>query len=104
MSSSMANSQCSFDFEEIINKYSLSDVSQLLMYTMLICTAAKLLFIILFNECMLQYSVLANSPDVSPTVLNSLSAAKASVANVHSATFKNHARHDLRHSHVDYWE
>ena len=50
------------------------------------------------------YTVLANSPDVSPTVLNSLSAAKASVANVHSATFKNHAHHDLCHTHVDYWE
>ena len=52
----------------------------------------------------LRYSVLANSPDVFPTVLNSLSAAKASVANVHSATFKNHAHHDLRRTHVDYWE
>ncbi|XP_065903961.1 uncharacterized protein [Dysidea avara] len=52
----------------------------------------------------LQYSVLANSPDVSPTVLNRISAAKASVANVLSATLKNHARHDLRHTHVDYWE
>ena len=52
----------------------------------------------------LQYSVLANSPDDSPTVLNSLSAVKASVANVHSATFKSHAHHDLCHTHVDYWE
>ena len=37
----------------------------------------------------------------------SVSAAKASFANVHSATFKNRARHDLRRthvSHVDYWE
>ena len=35
----------------------------------------------------LQYSALANSPDVSPTVLNCLSAAKASVAKVLSTTF-----------------
>ena len=41
---------------------------------------------------------------VSPTVLNYLSAAKASVANVYSATFKSHAHHDLRHTHIDYWE
>ena len=52
----------------------------------------------------LQYSVLANSADVSPTVLSCLSAAKASAANVHSAKFKNHAHHDLRHTHVDYRE
>ena len=52
----------------------------------------------------LRYSVLANSPDVSPTVLNCLSAAKASVANILSATFKDHARNDLRHTHVDYCE
>ena len=52
----------------------------------------------------LRHSVLANSPNVSPTVLNSLSAAKASVANIHSATFKNHACYDLRHTHIDYWE
>ena len=49
----------------------------------------------------LRYSVLVNSPDVSPTVLNYLSAVKASVANVHSTTY---ARHDLCHTHVDYWE
>ena len=52
----------------------------------------------------LRYSVLANSADVSPTVLSCLSAAKALVANVLSATFKNHARHDLRRTHVDYWD
>ena len=55
----------------------------------------------------LRYSELANSLDVSPTVLNRLnylSAAKASVANVHSATFKNHACHDLCCTCVDYWE
>ena len=38
------------------------------------------------------------------TVLNSLSAAKTSVINVHSATFKNHACQDLHHAHVNHWE
>ena len=48
--------------------------------------------------------MIANSPDVSPTVLSGLSAAKTSVTNVLSATFKNHAHHDLCRTHVDYWE
>ena len=49
-------------------------------------------------------SVLANSSDVSTTVLNNLSTTKAPVANVHSAAFKSLACHDLRHTHIDYWE
>ena len=52
----------------------------------------------------LRHSVIANSPDVSSTVLNSLSVAKASlsVANIYSATFKNHAHHNLHCTHIDY--
>ena len=44
----------------------------------------------------LRHSILANRSDISSTVLDCLSAAKASVANIHSATFKNHARYNLR--------
>ena len=52
----------------------------------------------------LRHSVLANRSDISSTVLDCLSAAKASVANIHSATFKNHARHNLRSAHIEYWK
>ena len=52
----------------------------------------------------LRHSVLANRSDISSTVLDCLSAAKASVANIHSATFKNHARHNLRSAHIVYWK
>ena len=52
----------------------------------------------------LRHSILANRSDISSTVLDCLSAAKASVANIHSATFKNHARHNLRSAHIEYWK
>ena len=52
----------------------------------------------------LRHSVLANSPNISSSVLDSLSAAKASVNNIHSAIFKSHAHHSLHSAHVDYWK
>ena len=51
----------------------------------------------------LRHSILANRSDISSTVLDCLSA-KASVANIHSATFKNHACHNLRSAHIEYWK
>jgi len=42
--------------------------------------------------------------DTSPVIFDSLSAAKASVANIRSATFKNHARHHLRSTHIEHWD
>jgi len=51
----------------------------------------------------LRHSVIANHPDIPSTIFDSLSAAKASVANIRSATFKNHARHHLRSTHTEHW-
>jgi len=52
----------------------------------------------------LRHSVIATSnyPDTSPVIFDSLSAAKASVANICSATFKNHAHHHLRSTHIGF--
>ena len=69
--------------------------------------SAKLSYILAVERSVdpeLRHSILASSPDVSSTVLGSLSAAKPSVASIHSATFKNHACHYLHSTHVDYWE
>ena len=52
----------------------------------------------------LRHSVVANSPDISSNVFDSLSAAKASVANIHSATFKNHAHDHLHSTHIEHWD
>ena len=52
----------------------------------------------------LHHSVVANSPDISSTVFDSLSAAKASVANIRSATFKNHACDHLHFTHIKHWD
>ena len=52
----------------------------------------------------LQHSLLSNvfqdAPDV---VFDALSAAKSSVSNIHSSTFKSKVRTSLRSSHVRYW-
>ena len=52
----------------------------------------------------LRHSVVANGPDISSNVFDSLSAAKASVANVRSATFKNHAHDYLHSTHIEHWD
>ena len=41
--------------------------------------------------------------DATSVVFDALSAAKTSVSNIHSSTFKSEARSSLRSSHVDYW-
>ena len=52
----------------------------------------------------LRHSLLSNvfqdAPDV---VFDALSAAKSSVSNIHSSTFKSKARTSLQSSHVHYW-
>ena len=52
----------------------------------------------------LRHSVVANSLDISSNVFDSLSAAKASVANIRSATVKNHARDHLHSTHIEHWD
>ena len=52
----------------------------------------------------LRHSVVANSLDISFNVFDSLPAAKASVANIHSATFKNYARDYLHSTHIEHWD
>ena len=61
--------------------------------------SAKLSYILTIERSVnLRHSILANRSDISST------AAKASVANIHSATFKNHACHNLRSAHIEYWK
>ena len=45
-----------------------------------------------------------NCQDVSEVVFDALSAARASVSNIKSATFKNIAHKNLRSCHASYWE
>ena len=52
----------------------------------------------------LRHSVLANSPDISSNIFDSLFAVKASVANIRCATFKNHAHDHLHSTHIGYWD
>ena len=52
----------------------------------------------------LRHSVVANSPDISSNVFDSLSATKASVANICSATFKNHTHDYLHSTHTEHWD
>jgi len=52
----------------------------------------------------LRHSLLStNFQDASSVVFDALSAAKTSVSNIQSSTFKSEARCSLRSSHVDYW-
>ena len=52
----------------------------------------------------LRHSLLSNDfQDVPDVVFDALSAAKSSVSNIHSSTFKSKARTSLRSSHVRYW-
>ena len=52
----------------------------------------------------LWHSLLSNDfQDASDIVFDALSAAKSSVSNIHSSTFKSKARTSLQSSHVWYW-
>ena len=72
--------------------------------------SAKLSYILAIERSMdpliveLRHSVLTpDVQDVSRAVFDALSAAKTSVANIHSTTFKSNARNNLRSTHVNYW-
>ena len=73
--------------------------------------SAKLSFILAIEHSVdpliteLRQSLLTpNCQDVSEVVFDALSAAKTSVSNIKSATFKNTAHKHLRSCHVNYWE